>query len=133
MVYDGVESFPEAASGNFPFEFVSTGLNLAWENSFFGRVKCSSQLVFVEPAIIQLLLVIPPVRSNSTDQVHDPAAGWIGRIEIEQIAHAIFLSVEEVGGQHPGRPFSIKRSFHVRQKIVLLKLGLNLLKLPVGP
>ena len=115
-MYDGVESFPEAASGNFPFEFVSTGLNLARENSFFGRVKCSSQLVFVEPAIIQLLLVIPPVRRSSTDQVHDTAAGWIGRIETEQFefAHTILLSVEEVGGQNPRRPFSIKRPLHVR-------------------
>src|SRR3989442_7568240 len=108
MVHDGFERFPEAASGDFPFELVSTGLNLAWENSFFGRVKCSSQLVFVEPAIIQLLLVIPPVRRNSTDQVHETAAGWIGCIEIEQITHAIFLPVAEVGGQNPRRPFSIQ-------------------------
>ena len=117
-MHDGFERFPEAASGDFPFELVSTGLNLARENSFFGRVKCSSQLVFVEPAIIQLLLVIPPVRRNSTDPVDEATAGWIGRIEIEQIAHAIFLSVEEVGVNIPaarspsrGRFMSAKKSY----------------------
>src|SRR5436309_121071 len=120
MVYGRVESFPEAASGNLPFKFAGTGLNLARENSFLGCVKRSSQLVFVEPAVIKLLLIIPPVRRDSTDQVHETAAGRIGQIEIEQFAHAVFLSEEEVRGQNPGRPLSTERSFHVRQEIELL-------------
>src|SRR5438093_195020 len=132
MVHDGFERFSEAASGDFPFELVSTGLNLARENSFFGRVKCSSQLGFVEPAKIQLFQMIPSARGGLTDQVREITAGWVGWIgENEQIAYAVFFSVEEVGRQNPRGPFSIERPFHVRQKIVLLKLGLNLLKLPV--
>ena len=39
-MHDGFESFPEAASCDFPFQLVSTGLNLAREHTVPGRVKC---------------------------------------------------------------------------------------------
>src|SRR5437667_12781099 len=119
MAHDGVECFPDVASGNFPLEFVSTGLNLGREHSFLGCVVCSLQLVFVEPAKITLLLIIPPSRDDSTSQVHEIAGAWTRRIEIEQFAQAIFLSVEEVGGQNPRRSLSRERSFQVLQEIEL--------------
>src|SRR6266542_2483392 len=125
MVHDGFESFPEAASGDFPFQLVSTGLNLAREHTVPGRVKCSSQLVFVEPAIIQLLLKIPPVRDDSTGQVEEIAGAWTRRIEIKQFTQAVLLSVEEVRGQNPRCPLSTERPFQVLQEIELLKARLK--------
>src|SRR2546427_1119464 len=127
MVHDGFERFPEAASSDFPREFVSTGLNLGREHSFLGCVECSLQLVFVEPAKTNLFLIVPPARDDSTNQVHETAAGWTRRSEIKQFAQAVFLSVEEVGGQNPRRPLSTERSFQVLQEIELLKACLKLL------
>src|SRR5258705_13480981 len=101
MVHESVERFPETAPGNFPFEFVSTNLNLSRENSLFGGGKCSSQLVFVEPALIQLFELIPPSRGGSTDQIHGITAGWFRWIGVtQQIADTVFFSLEDVVRQN---------------------------------
>ena len=52
-----------------PLQFPGIGLNPARRHSFPGRVECPSQQQLKEPAVIELLLVIPPVRDQQADRV----------------------------------------------------------------
>ena len=124
---DGIESLPKAASGDFALEFMVMGCNLSREDSFLHGVKRSSQLAFVEPAITELLLIVPSPWNESTDQVNELAADWIGGIEIEQFAGTVFSAIKEIGCQNCSRSLSMERSFHVGQEIELLKARLKLL------
>ena len=127
---DRAGTFAKTAAGNFPFKFMGASCELFWENSFPGRVIRSSHLIFVEPAIINLFLIIPAVRGNSAKQIRHRSAETL---VIHQIAEPIFLPVQEISGQDAGGALALQWAIQVTQEMEWLESRLELLKLRVGP
>src|SRR5205823_1451568 len=90
------DTLSKRASSNFLFQFVSVGLDLAWEGPFVDRVESAVQLVFIEPAIVELLLIEPTVRSDPAKEIcHFQTRR--GGVAINQIAQMVPFPEKQFG------------------------------------
>src|SRR2546425_10667266 len=107
------------------------GLDFFRKDSALYGIERAAQLVFVEPAIVKLLLVKPPMWGESSKQVRHPRAERVGAALIDEGAQQIFLSIEKVCGEDSRRTLSLQRSFQVAQEVIALQLVLKLLQLGI--
>src|SRR6266571_193176 len=112
---------------------MNVGLDSARPNSSVACVKCASQLQLINFAIIQLLLVTPAARNDSTDQVRKAPAGRGWRCGIAQDEQKMEPFPNQFNRQNPRCPLGIKRAFEVGHEIVLLEARLKLLQLSLRP